>query len=194
MLAMTVNACELEAGPNARFCRSSKGGGRTHVMENLSSYRAILANSVVFQRLGPNELDLVLAASQFIDAKPGQLLLSEGSMGDGLYIILEGEIEVFLPERAASAAHRPTPVRLNRLGLGRCFGEYGVVDDQPSSASAAALGPARLCFLPKAQFRRLLERNDHVAQIVYANLVRFLIIRLRSKDKELDLIVLDDKR
>ena len=71
-------------------------------MENLSSYRAILANSVVFQRVGPDELNLVLAASQFIDAKPGQLLLSEGSMGDGLYIILEGEIEVFLPERAAS--------------------------------------------------------------------------------------------
>jgi len=49
-------------------------------MENLSSYRAILASSVVFQRLGPAELDLVLTASQLIDAEPGQLLLSEGTM------------------------------------------------------------------------------------------------------------------
>ncbi len=62
------------------------------------------------------------------------------------------------------------------------------------SASVAALAPARLCFLPKAEFRRLLDRNDHAGRIVYGNLLRFLISRFRSKDKELDLIVLDDRR
>jgi CRP-like cAMP-binding protein len=162
-------------------------------MGNLRSDRAILASSVVFEHLTPAEADLMLASAHVIDAKPGQLLLTEGTLGDGLYVVLEGEIEVFLPERAASGAHRPTPVRLNRLGPGRCFGEYGVVDDQPSSASAAALTPARLCFLPKAELRRLLERNDRVGRTVYGNLLRFLISRLRSKDKELDLILLDDR-
>ena len=165
-----------------------------HAMEDLQKDRGVLTSSVVFQRLTPAEMDLVLATAQFIEAKPGQLLLTEGTPGDGLYVILEGQIEVFLPERAASGAHRPSLVRLNRLGPGRCFGEYGVVDDQPSSASAAALTPARLCFLPKAAFQRLLERNDHVGRTVYGNLLRFLISRLRSKDRELDLIVLDDRR
>ena len=162
-------------------------------MEDRSSDRGILAGSVVFQHVAPADIDLVLGSGQLIDAKPGQLLLSEGTPGDGLYVILEGQIEVFLPERGASGVHRPTRVHLNRLGPGRCFGEYGVVDDQPSSASVAALTPAKLCFLPTAAFRRLLERNDHIGRIVYGNLLRFLISRLRSKDKELDLIVLDDK-
>ena len=101
---------------------------------------------------------------------------------------------VFARSRSARNSEKSLCLKIPCAYVRRCFGEYGVVDDQPSSASAAALGPARLCFLPKAQFRRLLERNDHVAQIVYANLLRFLISRLRSKDKELDLIVLDDKR
>src|SRR2546427_9567860 len=87
-------------------------------MPNLDSYRAILAGSVVFKGLT-----------------------------DGLYVALEGEVEVFLPERAGSGAHRPSRIRLNRLGPGRCLGEYGVIDDQPSSASAEALTP-REALLP----------------------------------------------
>lgn len=163
-------------------------------MKDLDNYRAILTDSVVFQHVGATDLDPVLSAFDYIALKPGELVLSEGTPTDGLYIILEGEVEVFLPERAATGAHRPTRVHLNRLGPGRCLGEYGVIDDQPSSASAAALTAVKLCFLPKAKFRRLVERNDRVGRIVYANLLRYLVHRLRGKDKELDIIVLDDKR
>src|SRR5712691_2843743 len=162
-------------------------------MGNLDSYRAILANSVVFQGLTAAELDPVLSASELITRTSRELILSEGSLTDGLYIVLEGEVEVFLPERAASGAHRPSRVRLGRLGPGRCLGEYGVIDDQPSSASVEALAPVKLCFLSKAQFRRLVERHDRVGRIVYANLLRYLVSRLRAKDKELDIFLLDDK-
>jgi len=163
-------------------------------MKEFDDYRGLLAGSVVFQHLSPAELDPVLAAAAVIARRPGELILSEGTPGDGLYIVLEGEIEVFLPERAAGGARRPTRVRLNRLGPGRCLGEYALIDDQPSSASAAALTPARLCFLPKAEFRRLVERHDRVGRVVYANLLRYLVSRLRGKDRDLDLIVLDEKR
>ena len=162
-------------------------------MENLESYRTILAGSVVFKGLTAAELDPVLAAAELVTRKPKELVLSEGSPTDGLYIVLEGEVEVFLPERAASGAHRPSRVRLGRVGVGRCLGEYGVIDDQPSSASVEALGPVKLCFLSKAQFRRLVERYDRVGHIAYANLLRYLVSRLRAKNKELDIFVIDEK-
>ncbi len=101
-----------------------------------------------------------------------RLILSEGSPTDGLYVVLEGEI---------------------RLGPGRCLGEYGVIDDRPSSASAEAVAPAKLCFLSKAEFRRLVERHDRVGRIVYANLLHYLVSRLRGKDKELDIFLLAEK-
>src|SRR5215470_19379668 len=109
-------------------------------MANLDSYRTILAASVVFQGLPAAELDPVLPTIELMTRKPKELILSEGSPTDGLYIVLEGEVEVFLPERAASGALRPSRIRLGRLGPGRCLGEYGVIDDQPSSASVEALG------------------------------------------------------
>src|SRR6266446_4474930 len=129
------------------------------LMANLDSYRTILASSVVFKGVAAADLDAVLASSQLVSRQPKELILSEGSPTDGLYVVLEGEVEIFLPERAASGAHRPTRVRLNRLGPGRCVGEYGVIDDRPSSASAEAVTPAKLCFVSKAEFRRLVERH-----------------------------------
>ncbi len=163
-------------------------------MKDASADRAILADSVVFRYISPSDLDSVVSASEVVTRKPGELVLSEGTPGDGLYIVLEGEIEVFMPKRAPSGGHRATRVRLNRLGPGRCLGEYGLIDDRPSSASAAALIPTRLCFLPKAAFRRLVDRDAQFGRVVYANLLGYLVSRLRGKDKELDLILLTDKR
>src|SRR5207244_10266893 len=116
-------------------------------MPNLDSYRTILAGSVVFKGLTAPDLDAVLSAAELLPRKPKDLILSEGSPTDGLYVVLEGEVEGFLPERAGSGANRPSRIRLNSLGPGRCLGEYGVIDDQPSSASAEALTP-REALLP----------------------------------------------
>jgi len=155
----------------------------------IDAYRSTLSESVVFEHLTPPELDLVLRSCRLVDAQAGQLLLSEGAQGDGLYIILDGEVESFLPERTIGHLRRPTRMRLSVLGLGRCFGEYGVIDDRTSSASVQALRPSRFCFLPTAEFRRLTDSHDHIGKVVYANLLRFLVSRLRSKDKELDLVL-----
>jgi CRP-like cAMP-binding protein len=160
---------------------------------SLDGYRSTLAGSVVFEHLTPAELDLVMQSCRLIDAHPGQLLLSEGAKGDGLYVILDGEVEFFLPERVVGHMRRPTRMRLNVLGAGRCFGEYGVIDDRTSSASVQVLRPARLCFLPTAEFRRITGEHDRIGKVVYANLLRFLVSRLRAKDKELDLVLFVDE-
>ena len=161
--------------------------------EGVREHRRLLAGSVVFEHLTPDELDLIIDSCRLIDAQPGQILLSEGQRGDGLYVIVTGEVEFFLPERAIGHMRRPSRVRLNVLGPGRCFGEYGVIDDRTSSASAQALRPTRLCFLPTGEFRRITAQHDRIGKVVHANLLRFLVSRLRAKDKELDLVLFVDE-
>ena len=163
-------------------------------MKDLGHYRDIVASSVVFRGVSSADIDAVLAAARLVSLEPGELILTEGTPGDGLYIVLEGEVDVFLPERGGTGARRPTRIRLGRLGPGRCLGEYGAIDDQPSSASASALGPTTVCFLPRAKFRRLVEGTDRAGRIVYGNLLRYLVSRLRSKDKELDIVLLADTK
>jgi CRP-like cAMP-binding protein len=159
----------------------------------LDQYRKILGESVVFGGLSPDELDLITGRCQLVDAPAGQELLWEGRKGQGLHIILEGRVEVFLPERSVAGMKRPSRVRLNVLDPGRCLGEYGLIDDQPSSASAETMTAARLCFLPTDDFRGIVNGNDRLGRIIHANLLRFLVSRLRSKDRELDLVLLVDE-
>ena len=161
----------------------------------LEPYRKTFVESVVFAQLTPAEMDIIMEACRLVDVTPGQALLSEGRKGEGLYVILEGKVEFFLPERSVGGVRRPSRVRLNILGPGRCFGEYGLIDDQPSSASAQAVTASRLCFLPTEDFRRIVNGNDRMGRIIYADLLRFLVNRLRSKDKELDLVMfVEDQR
>jgi CRP-like cAMP-binding protein len=162
-------------------------------LAQFGQHRKALADATVFQHLAPAELDLILESCRLVDAHAGQIILPEGRPGDGLYVILEGEIEFFLPERVSETLRRPSRVRLNVLGPGRCFGEYGFIDDQPASAAAQALTRARLCFLPKAVLRRIIDQHDRIGKVVNANLLRILVSRLRRKDKELDLFLLDDR-
>ena len=64
-----------------------------------------------------------------------------------------------------------------------------MIDNQPSSASAQALTAARLCLLATSELRRIVDQNDRIGKIIYANLLRFLVSRLRAKDRELDLVM-----
>jgi len=157
-------------------------------------YREVLAASVVFERLAPVDLDAILARCRLLDVPAGEVVVSEGLPADGLYVILEGRVEFFLPKQGPGGLRRASPVRLNVLGPGRCFGEYGLLDDKPSSASAQTLMPARFCFLPRQDFRRVTEQNDRVGKLIYGNLLQFLVSRLRCKDQELDVFVLADDR
>src|SRR5262249_25692530 len=84
----------------------------------LGPHRATLARPVVFERLAPRDLELVLDVTQTIDASPGQAILTEGTPGDGVYVVLEGQVEIFLPERSVGGIRRPSRVGLNRLGPG----------------------------------------------------------------------------
>ena len=162
--------------------------------DELGRHREQLVHSVVFEHLGPADLDLVLPSCRLLEVSPGQVILAEGKKGDGLHVILEGEVEVFLPVNVGDGLKRRSSLQLNVLGPGRCFGEYGLVDDSPSSASVRAVVPTRLCSLPRADFRRITDQNDRIGKVIYSNLLRFLIRRLRLKDQELDLVLLVEEK
>jgi CRP/FNR family transcriptional regulator, cyclic AMP receptor protein len=159
-------------------------------VQALEQYRERVAHSVAFEHLTPTDIDQILPSCRLLEVSAGELVLAEGQQGGGLYIILEGEVEIFLPDQATGGVKRRGAVQLNVLGPGRCFGEYGLVDDNPSSASVRALAPSKLCALARPDFRRIMEENDRIGKVVYANLLRFLIRRLRVKDQELDFVLL----
>jgi hypothetical protein len=59
-----------------------------------------------------------------------------------------------------------------------------------TSAAARATAGAKLFFLSREEFRSIAEGDARVGKVIYLNLLRFLITRLRAKDEELDLFMM----
>jgi CRP-like cAMP-binding protein len=153
-------------------------------------YRHILGGSVVFEHLPPGARDHNKPPRRGVEVAGGETVLAEGIRGPGLYVVLEGLVEIFLPDGTTGRARRPTEVHLNTMGPGRCLGEYSLIDEHSTSAAARSMAGAKLFFLSREEFRSIAEGDARVGKVIYLNLLHFLITRLRAKDEELDLFMM----
>ncbi len=88
-----------------------------------------------------------------VDLKAGQILFRQGDAGDLVYLVEEGQVELFLPHTDG------TEERLNVIGPGGYFGELGPTLNLPRSGTARALSAARLTGYPIRAFRRRLPQS-----------------------------------
>jgi CRP/FNR family transcriptional regulator, cyclic AMP receptor protein len=107
----------------------------------------------------------------------GEVVFREGETGRGLFIVVAGSVEVV---RTDSNGER----RLAICDHGAAFGELALIDDLPRSATARALGRARLLILYRAHFEALIEGERAVAIVVMRNLLRLLAGYLRTGGRD----------
>ena len=152
-------------------------------------YRHILGGSVVFEHLPPAALITSSARGLLIEVAPGETVLTEGTRGPGSTWCWKAswDLSARRPPRPHPA---PTEVHLNTIGPGRCLGEYSLIDEHSTSAAARSMAGAKLFFLSREEFRSIAEGDARVGKVIYLNLLRFLITRLRAKDEELDLFMM----
>lgn len=146
----------------------------------------ILSNSIVFRDLDRDELQRVLEYGVQESFAPGKHILREGEENSMLYLVLDGEVEVYLPE----SERRSGRIHLNVVGPEAILGEYSLIDNEPASASAVTRTEASFFYMDREDFERLVGEEDRIGKKIYYNLVRTLVQRLRDKDRELDLEIL----
>jgi len=123
-----------------------------------------------------------IAASGVVRAfAKNTVLISEGDVGDALYIILSGRVKVY----ASNAAGRE--VVINFHGPGEYVGEMSL-DGQPRSASVITTEPSTCAIVNRAQFRDFLAQNPDFAQ----HLIQILIRRCRSATENVKSLALSD--
>jgi CRP-like cAMP-binding protein len=88
--------------------------------------------------------------------KKGEIIFAEGSCSDSVYIIEEGEVEI---------AHLKNDGSLHILGILKSndiFGEMGLIDDMPRSATAKALTDCRISIINKSKFDTLIQQQPEL--------------------------------
>jgi NADH dehydrogenase len=83
--------------------------------------------------------------------EPGEIVVRQGDMGDKLYIIKSGQVEV-VKESAASAG----PARVAELGAGDYFGEMALLTNTPRMATVRCLTPVDVLVIGRGDFLTLI--------------------------------------
>ncbi|EME70919.1 signal transduction protein [Paramagnetospirillum caucaseum] len=103
------------------------------------------------------------------DVAAGEVIFRQGDAADVAYLIEAGTIGI---RHALEGESR----RLALLGPGEVFGEMGVIDGEPRSATATAETPARLVMVRAEKIQQSIARSDPF----FAELMRKLVGRLRQ--------------
>lgn len=97
----------------------------------------------------PVELNLIAGtgATQ-AHYEPGEAVFEQGDIGDSLFMVLAGQLEVSQTNGGAEQV-------VSRLGPGQYFGEMALLGRHPRTATARAIAPLDLLVLPAADFLAL---------------------------------------
>jgi CRP-like cAMP-binding protein len=149
-----------------------------------------LSHAEVFAGLTGDDLKVISKACQRVSFSEGETLIEMGKPAGTFHIITKGKVKVVLPERIEGGRdRRVSEIILNILNEGDCFGEYSLIEKKPGSASVIGQQSGEVLKLDKTRFEDLMT-NDRIGRVVYRNLLRILIRRLRKKEEELDLVLI----
>lgn len=104
----------------------------------------------------------------------GEVVIREGEVGQCMYVIQEGEVEV-------SVHRQGQDVVLRTLGAGDILGEMSIFDREVRSATVRAKGEARLLTVDKQSFLRRVHEDPSLA----FRIVQIMSRRIRELSEEL---------
>lgn len=114
-----------------------------------------------FQTLSSEDLLTLMGYTKTLSVEAGDLLFAQGDHSDGLYVLLQGRLTVYV--RAPGVATR-RPVA--NVDPGKYVGEFGLIDGDPRSAYVEAALKSEVLFLPSKAFELLIRVRTRIAEAV----------------------------
>jgi CRP/FNR family transcriptional regulator, cyclic AMP receptor protein len=143
---------------------------------------AMLRSVPLFASFSEEPLRLLATVVARRTVARGTIIMAAGDPTDSLYIVLSGRLKVMMSDADGKE------VILTILGPGEFFGEMGLIDDAPRSASVVAIESCELLAITRRDFKKCLAENFEMSMAVMRGLVR----RLREADRKIGSLALLD--
>ena len=125
--------------------------------------------AATFRTLTPREFRRLLGAGRWHDAKPGEVLIAEGTRPDQVIVLATGRAVVRVGQRDVAT-----------LGPGQFAGEMSFLTGAPTSASVEAVEAVRLVSWPAAALERCLVKHPPLRAALQLVMGRDLAAKLRE--------------
>ena len=110
------------------------------------------------------------------NSKQGDTIIKEGDLGDEMYIVYSGAVEI---KKRTRAGDEYTVVRL-RSEHNVFFGELARVDDDKRSASVIATEDSKFLVITNSDFQRLGDNHPAIGLPITRAIAKILASRLRK--------------
>jgi len=142
----------------------------------------LLRNVPIFAGLPESQLQLLTRVVGRKSYPRNSTVIAAGDPTDALYIVISGRLKVMMSDDEGRE------VILAILSQGEFFGEMGLIDESPRSATVIAIEPCELLTINKLDFKKCLQENFDICTGVLKGLVR----RLREADRKIGSLALMD--
>jgi CRP-like cAMP-binding protein len=138
----------------------------------MSAVREPIAKMDFFAGLDRKLLRKVEESAIVCQYGKGEVIVKEGEMGLGMFVILRGRVEVTENRNGLEA-------RLAELGPEQFFAEMSLIDDKPRSATITTIEETECLLMTRDSFVKLMEKNPQLS----IRLARVLAQRLRQANE-----------
>ncbi|HLX79573.1 MAG TPA: cyclic nucleotide-binding domain-containing protein [Burkholderiales bacterium] len=142
----------------------------------------VLKSVPLFASFPDDQLRMLVTVVTRRSAPRASVIMAAGDQIDSLYIVISGRLKVMMGDSDGKE------VILSLIGPGEFFGEMGLIDDSPRSASVITIEPCELVSITKRDFKKCLAENFEMSMAVMRGLVR----RLREADRKIGSLALLD--
>ena len=119
----------------------------------------VMATSPLFKPFGKQERNALVEKFKARDVEQGEVVLREGKLSDGLFVLMTGELEV-------SKQKGDEVLRLARLKEGDVFGEISLLTKSAATATVAAVRHSTLLRLPRETFDEVISTHPQILMLV----------------------------
>ena len=147
---------------------------------------ADIASIPLFRGMSDAQLAAVAAVLRRARAPEGEEILTEGDPGRSLFVLVDGSVETSKHLGVVSLnGSTPRQKVLVRLTAPQFFGEIGLLEDTPRSATVRAATACELLELRRDDFDQLVAADIHLGYTLMRNIASSLIGRLRGTDRDI---------
>jgi MFS family permease len=152
LLALTVATLPMARRLDARAAaRASELAPKVQLLEQLG----------IFEGATAAQLEALAATATEESASAGAVIIRQGDQPDDLFVVVDGDVEV-------SVADDGSPRIVARLGSGDYFGEIGLLEKRPRTATVTAMGDTRLFRIPGEDFLRIVNEGPRISTTLLA--------------------------
>jgi CRP-like cAMP-binding protein len=129
-----------------------------------------LKGAPFFADLAVDDLEAILKVAERAGFEEGDAIVTEGEIGDAMYVMLEGTAEVDVGGRFHS------------LTTGAFFGEMALITSKKRLATVKATGHVEALRIPADAFRSFLMEHPSVS----LSMMKAIVERLREVEQRID--------